>query len=84
MIETLVVVGVVIVITDWYLRYRWWRRRTQGAQSSVAEVLAMRYARGEINRDEYLQKRDDIHACPSLISAKGGSSGAMSQTGPRS
>jgi uncharacterized membrane protein len=75
MIETLVVVGVVVVLTDWYLRYKWWRRRGR-TQSSVAEVLAMRYARGEINREEYLQKRDDIHTCPSLIHRSGAVSSA--------
>lgn len=28
--------------------------------STALSVLEERYARGEINRDEYLQKRDDI------------------------
>lgn len=31
-----------------------------GPSSSAVSVLEERYARGEINRDEFLQKRDDI------------------------
>jgi uncharacterized membrane protein len=30
------------------------------------EVLALRYARGEIDRDEYLQKRHDIVGGPGV------------------
>jgi uncharacterized membrane protein len=72
MIETLVVVGIVIICTAWYMRHKWRRRGAGGLAApqhiSVMEVLAARYARGEIKREEYLQMRDDILACPSLIS----------------
>jgi uncharacterized membrane protein len=66
MIETLVVVGIVIMCTAWYMRRKWRRRRrAQGLAAphyAALEVLATRYARGEINREEYLLKRDDILA----------------------
>ena len=32
--------------------------------STGLELLARRYARGEIDRDEYLEKRDDILTAP--------------------
>jgi uncharacterized membrane protein len=65
MIVTLLVVGIVIMCTVWYVRHKRWRRRVQSltvTHSTGLEVLATRYARGEINREEYLQKRDDILA----------------------
>ncbi len=60
--ETLSIVGVVIFFTALYMYLKWRRRRpgTAVSYSSALEVLATRYARGEINREEYLQKRDDI------------------------
>jgi hypothetical protein len=33
---------------------------SQSPEGTVLELLARRYARGEIDRDEYLQKRSDI------------------------
>ena len=54
---------VIITVVVWLVRYAagWsdqpsrWERRPAGL-----EALDERYARGEINRDEYLQKRRDI------------------------
>jgi putative membrane protein len=65
MIQPILIVGIAIMCTVWYMRHKWRRRR---ARSLVAphneglELLATRYARGEISREEYLQKRDDILA----------------------
>jgi uncharacterized membrane protein len=63
MIEPLLVVGIIIAIIAWYGQYRWRRRvRRIAAMRETAglEVLAQRYARDEITRDQFLQKRDDI------------------------
>jgi len=43
-----------------------WRKRMRAlavrnpGEGSVLELLARRYARGDIDREEYLQKRSDI------------------------
>ena len=34
--------------------------RMRAAEARALEILDERYARGEINRDEYQEKRDDI------------------------
>ncbi len=72
MIEPILVVGIVMALTAWYMQHRWrrWlrvRRAREDALRTVAvqhanglEVLARRYARGEIDRAEYLQKKGDI------------------------
>ncbi len=68
MIEPLLIVGIVIVCTAWYVRHKWRLRtdaiRTDAMQAVRAptglEILALRYARGEIDRDEYLEKKQDI------------------------
>lgn len=65
MIEALLVVGILIACIGWYVQHRRQRRaRLLAALSDPAglELLAKRYARGEIGREEYLQKRDDILA----------------------
>lgn len=36
------------------------RRRDFGTRSRPADILAERYARGEIGRDEYLERRADL------------------------
>ena len=71
MIEPILIVGIVIAATAWYVQHKWRKRlRALKAQRDAAggtnglEVLARRYARGEIDRDEYLEKRDDILATP--------------------
>jgi uncharacterized membrane protein len=63
MIEPILIVGIVIAATAWYVQHRWRRRvRMMRAlrDSSGLELLARRYARGEIDRNEYLQKKNDI------------------------
>jgi putative membrane protein len=65
MLEPIIIVGIVIAATAWYVQHKWRKRlRALAArdprESVVLEVLAQRYARGEINRQEYLQKRSDI------------------------
>ena len=65
MIEPILIVGIVIACTAWYMQHIWRRRRARKKalrHSTGLEVLAARYARGEIDRTEYLQKRDDILA----------------------
>ena len=37
-------------------------------EGTVLELLGRRYARGEIDRDEYLQKRSDILGYPGMPS----------------
>jgi uncharacterized membrane protein len=65
MLEPILIVGIVIAITAWYVQHKWRRRvRALAAMrerdTAVLDVLARRYASGEIDRDEYLQKRSDI------------------------
>jgi len=66
MIETLIVIGIVMLGTAWYMRARWRRRASELAlqRMSGLELLEKRYARGEIDRDEYLQKKGDIVGAP--------------------
>ncbi len=65
MLEPIIIVGIVIAATAWYVQHKWRKRlRALGArdprEGTVLEVLARRYARGEIDREEFLQKRSDI------------------------
>jgi putative membrane protein len=63
MIEWLLIVGIVIAGIIWYVQRRWRRRVREAARmrdTAGLDLLAKRYARGEIDRSEYLQKRDDI------------------------
>jgi uncharacterized membrane protein len=65
MLEPIIIVGIVIAATAWYVQHKWRKRlRSLAArdprEGAVLEVLARRYARGEIDRDEFLQKRSDI------------------------
>ena len=65
MIEPILIVGIAIACTAWYMQHIWRRRRARRRAlryPTGLEVLAARYARGEIDRAEYLQKRDDILA----------------------
>jgi hypothetical protein len=63
MLEPILIVGIVIVCTAWFVRHKW---RTRAAAlpamraPSGLEILALRYARGEIDRGEYLEKKRDI------------------------
>jgi uncharacterized membrane protein len=72
MIAQILVIGVVIALTAWYMqrRFRRWRRlrlaRNEMMRNMIVqhanglEVFSRRYARGEIDLAEYLQKKDDI------------------------
>ncbi len=65
MLEPIIIVAIVIAATAWYVQHKWRKRlRALAArdprEATVLEVLARRYARGEIDRDEFLQKRSDI------------------------
>jgi putative membrane protein len=54
----LVILGVIVAGVAWFVRSRPGGQR----RSTSLEVLEERYARGEINREEYLQKKRDILA----------------------
>lgn len=73
MLEPILIVGIVMAATAWYVQHKWRRRvramaemRDAARNTSGLELLARRYARGEIDRDEYLEKRDDILAAPAM------------------
>jgi uncharacterized membrane protein len=71
MLEPILIVGIVIAITAWYVQHKWRRRVRAMAtkrerDSAVLDVLARRYASGEIDRDEYLQMRSDILSFPGI------------------
>jgi uncharacterized membrane protein len=74
MIEPVLIVAIAVACTAWYMQHRWrkWRRNHLLAMPGATglEVLARRYARGEIDRREYLQKRDDIIACQAFSQAQ--------------
>jgi uncharacterized membrane protein len=64
MLEPILIAGILIVCTAWYVQHRW-RKRAAALPAAMRvptglEVLAIRYARGEIDRHEYLEKRQDI------------------------
>jgi uncharacterized membrane protein len=61
------VVAIVIAGLAWYLQYRRRQARALARRELPGlDVLARRYARGEIDRDEYLQKRGDILGYPEV------------------
>ena len=63
MIVLLLIIGIVIASIVWLVSARMHRAnspRLLARRSPGLEVLEERYARGEINRDEYLQKKQDI------------------------
>ena len=65
MLESILIVAIVIAAIAWYVQYQWRRRlRAMAARNprevTVLELLARRYSRGEIDREEYLEKRSDI------------------------
>jgi uncharacterized membrane protein len=71
MLEPILIVGIVIAITAWYVQHKWRRRvralaAVRERDTAVLDVLARRYASGEIDRDEYLQKRSDILSFPGI------------------
>lgn len=52
------VIGALIALVAWLTRQN--ARGAQAAQSTALEILQQRYARGEIGRDEYEQKKRDL------------------------
>ena len=71
MLEPILIVAIVIAVTAWYVQHRWRKRLRALAvrvprEGAVLELLALRYARGEIDREEYLQKRSDIVGYPGM------------------
>jgi putative membrane protein len=61
MIIWLLILGLIVAGIVWLFRTLT-RQSSEnvGRRSSALDVLEDRYARGEINRDEYLEKRHDI------------------------
>lgn len=55
----ILVVAALIAGIVWLVRNLTGDRHTTG-RSSAIEQLEVRYARGEIDRDEFLQRRDDL------------------------
>jgi len=52
----------IIVVLIWFLAFA--NRRGSGMtgqEKSALEILKERYAKGEIDRDEFKQKRDDLN-----------------------
>jgi uncharacterized membrane protein len=74
MLEPFLIVGVVIAATAWYVQHKWRKRMRALAtvrdrrEGMVLGLLGRRYARGEIDREEYLQKRSDILGYPGMPS----------------
>ena len=61
MIIWAVIIIALIAFITWLVSGRSFRRRSDGRTSSAAlDLLEQRYARGEIGREEYLQKKNDI------------------------
>ncbi len=58
----LLVIVLVIAAVVWFVRTTAWSGSAPGPEhhSRGLDVLQERYARGEISRDEYLQKKRDI------------------------
>jgi uncharacterized membrane protein len=76
MLEPILIVGVVIAAPAWYVQHKWRKRMRALAtvrdrrEGTVLELLGRRYARGEIDREEYLQKRSDILGYPGMPSRR--------------
>ena len=74
MLEPILIVGVVIAATAWYVQHKWRKRMRALAtvrdtrEGTVLELLGRRYARGEIDREEYLQKEAIFLGYPGLPS----------------
>jgi|GEM_PF-6060256 hypothetical protein len=60
MLELILIVGIAIMCTAWYAQHRWRKRARAMPRArplTGLEVLALRYAQGEIDRREYLEKK---------------------------
>ncbi len=55
----LVIIGIV-TIPRWFVDERW--RKSEPLERTALDILDERYARGEIDRDEFEQKRRDLQA----------------------
>jgi uncharacterized membrane protein len=66
MIEGILIVGITIAGTAWYVRHKRRQRALHKSARGVTglQVLERRYVYGEISREEYLQKRGDILGFP--------------------
>ncbi len=51
----LILVGLVLLI-----KYLWEGAGAKGAQESALEILRKRYAKGEINKEEFEEKKKDL------------------------
>jgi putative membrane protein len=60
MIVWILILALLVAGIVWLFRLMTSRSDALGRRSSALDVLEERYARGEIKRDEYLEKRRDI------------------------
>jgi putative membrane protein len=63
MIAWIVIIAAVVLLCGWVMRsvcMPGMRHHAMPSRSPGLDVLEERYARGEINRDEYLEKKKDI------------------------
>ncbi len=56
----LVILGIIIAGVVWFVRSEPLTGNQRSRRSTGLELLEERYARGEIDREEYLQKKRDI------------------------
>ena len=56
----ILVFGLIFGRRRYYYGYHPWYWHNGGSRSDALAVLEARYARGEIQRDEYLQKKQDL------------------------
>ena len=68
MLEPILIVGVVIAATAWYVQHKWRKRMRALArvrdtrEGTVLELLGRRYARGEIDATTFEQMRERLQA----------------------
>jgi uncharacterized membrane protein len=63
MLEPVLIVLIVMACTAWYVQHKWRkrvRRMRSMKEAGGLDILSRRYARGEIDRREYMEKRADI------------------------
>ena len=56
----LVILAVVVAGIVWFVRSQQYNQRSPERRSTALDVIEERYARGDITREEYLQKKRDI------------------------
>jgi putative membrane protein len=52
----------VIVTVVWLARRRWWASAPQSGADRARDILAERFARGEISSDEYRDRLDQLRS----------------------